>query len=229
MMVIRAVWETTEPTLVATLHYFLIGLIVPAEYLPEHVYQVSLLDCEVPHQPLEALWLRIGQDEQGIDARFDVILLDVLDQALQALLLLLLAGLQLLVIGSDDLLQPWGHFVSSALHVLRDHVPVAKVLDVFLQDEALEALEREAELLVEGEALEGLEVLVHRTLHQFVHFTLEDLFGLQEELPVAQHQDGDVLSWEGRLIEEDLERWVREPTLDLLPQCEVIEFQADWE
>lgn len=145
------------------------------------------------------------------------------------MLLLLLAGLQLLVIGSDDLLQPWGHFVSSALHVLRDHVPVAKVLDVFLQDEALEALEREAELLVEGEALEGLEVLVHRTLHQFVHFTLEDLFGLQEELPVAQHQDGDVLSWEGRLIEEDLERWVREPTLDLLPQCEVIEFQADRE
>ena len=144
------------------------------------------------------------------------------------MLLLLITGLQLLVIGSD-LMKPWLQFVSRALHVLRDHVPVAEVLDVFLQDEALEALERETELLVEGEALERLEVLVHRPLHQFVHFTLEDLFCLQEELPVAQHQDGDVLSWEGRLIEEDLERWVREPTLDLLPQCEVIEFQADRE
>ena len=145
------------------------------------------------------------------------------------MLLLLLPGLPLLISSPDDLLEPWGHFVSRALHVLRDHVPVPEVLDVFLQDEALQALEREAELLVEGEALERLEVLVHRPLHQFVHFPLEDLLRLQKELPVAQHQDGDVLSWEGRLIEEDLERRVREPTLDLLPQCEVIEFQADWE
>ena len=61
-------------------------------------------------------------------------------------------------------MQPWLQ-VSRTLDILRDHVPVAKVLDVFLQDKTLEALERETELLVEGEALEGLEVLVHRTLH----------------------------------------------------------------
>jgi hypothetical protein len=59
-MIIRAVWETTESPLVATLHYFLIGLIVPAEYLSKHVNQVSFLDGQVSHQPLEAFWLRVG-------------------------------------------------------------------------------------------------------------------------------------------------------------------------
>jgi hypothetical protein len=57
---------------------------------------------------------------------------------------------------------------------------VAEVLDVFLQNETLEALERKTELLVEGETLKGLEVLVHRTLHQIVHFSLKDLLGLQK-------------------------------------------------
>jgi len=101
---------------------------------------------------------------------------------------------------------------------------VPQVLDVFLQYETLEALERETELLVEGEALEGLEVLVHRTLHKLVHLGLKDFLGLQKELPVSQHQYRDVLSWERRFIEEDLERRVREPTLDLLPEGEMIEF-----
>ncbi len=57
---------------------------------------------------------------------------------------------------------------------------MAEVLDVFLQNETLEALERKTELLVEGETLKGLEVLVHRTLHQIVHFSLKDLLGLQK-------------------------------------------------
>ena len=95
---------------------------------------------------------------------------------------------------------------------------MAEVLDVFLQHETLEALEGETELLVEGEALEGLEVFVHCTLHKLVNFCLEDLLDFQKEFPVADHQDRDVLSWERRLIEEDLERWAREPTLDLLPE-----------
>ena len=103
---------------------------------------------------------------------------------------------------------------------------MAEVLDVFLQHETLEALEGETELLVEGEALEGLEVFVHCTLHKLVNFCLEDLLDFQKEFPVADHQDRDVLSWERRLIEEDLERWAREPTLDLLPEGEMKVFQA---
>jgi hypothetical protein len=82
---------------------------------------------------------------------------------------------------------------------------------------------------MEGEALEGLEVLVHRALHKLVHFGFKDFLGLQKELPVSQYQDRDVLSRESRLIEEDLERWVREPTLYLVPEGEMIKFQADWE
>jgi hypothetical protein len=91
-----------------------------------------------------------------------------------------------------------------------------EVLNVFLKDKALEALEGEADLLMIGELLEALKALICFLPHNLVDLRLQDILTLQEHLPIADHQDSDVLPGKGRLVEVHLEVIVKPPKKHLL-------------
>lgn len=77
---VKAAEPATEPT--ASFHYVLVCLIVLAQYLAEHLYQLSLLNLQVFHQLFQGIWPGVSEHKQYIDARFYIFLFDVLDQTL---------------------------------------------------------------------------------------------------------------------------------------------------
>jgi hypothetical protein len=84
-----------------------------------------------------------------------------------------------------------------------DDVPVAQVLDVLLQNIALEAFEGKPYLLVEHGVLEVVERgvgLVQPPLAQF----LQHLLGFQDHAPRADHRNCEVLAREGGQVVVDL-------------------------
>lgn len=106
---------------------------------------------------------------------------------------------------------------------------MTQVLDVFFQHESFQALERVPDLLMKSEPLECLEVFINSLMHHFVDFFFQDDPGFQQNFPIANHQNSQMLPREGRLIEVQLKRWAREPTEKLLPQVVLIGFHPDWQ